>query len=344
MRSTKRNSRVRAGRLLAAAAIATSICIGSATLTSAAPSQADLQSAKAKLSELNRQMSILDEQYNQAQLKLQQTQAALSQAKTDVQNAKAEITRLRAQLSAQAAQAYESQGSAISVLLGSSSFSQLSDRVEFLQTIAQNNTDTATKAQVAEQQFRDASSRLNAALKQRQAVVATIASKRSQLQAGVSQTQRLISTIQGSLKRQAAAAAIAAAQSGGSSSPIGDPGSILPPSAGAAAAVSAAKAALGVPYVFGGASMSGFDCSGLTMWAWQHAGVYLPHSAAAQYASIPHVARSDLQPGDLLFFYNPIGHVAMYVGGGEEIAASHTGTVVSYYPVDWPNFVGAGRP
>ena len=59
------------------------------------------------------------------------------------------------------------------------------------------------------------------------------------------------------------------------------------------------------------------------MWAWSHAGVYLPHSSAAQYASLPHVAQSDLQPGDLVFFYSPISHVGMYVGGGSMIHSPH---------------------
>ena len=95
----------------------------------------------------------------------------------------------------------------------------------------------------------------------------------------------------------------------------------------------------------GGASPeSGFDCSGFTMWAWAHAGVYLPHSSAAQYSSLPHVSRESLQPGDLLFFYSPISHVGMYVGGGRMIHSPHTGSVVSVVPVYWDSFVGASRP
>jgi cell wall-associated NlpC family hydrolase len=80
------------------------------------------------------------------------------------------------------------------------------------------------------------------------------------------------------------------------------------------------------------------------MWSWAHAGVSLPHSSAAQYASLPHVSRSDLQPGDLVFFYSPISHVGMYLGGGSMIHAPHTGSVVQIVPVYWQYFSGAARP
>ncbi|MEW6059423.1 MAG: C40 family peptidase, partial [Actinomycetota bacterium] len=110
-------------------------------------------------------------------------------------------------------------------------------------------------------------------------------------------------------------------------------------------AIDAAYSVIGTPYVYGSADPNvGFDCSGLTMWSWAHAGVSLPHSSEMQYGVVPHVAREDLQPGDLLFFYNPIHHVGMYIGGGRMIDANHPGDVVNIRPVNWDDFVGAGRP
>jgi cell wall-associated NlpC family hydrolase len=95
--------------------------------------------------------------------------------------------------------------------------------------------------------------------------------------------------------------------------------------ASAMTAVQAAASQIGKPYRWGAAGPGSYDCSGLTMWAWSHAGVSLPHSSRAQYASLPHVPMSQLAPGDLVFRGSPIHHVGIYKGGGVVIAAPHTG-------------------
>ena len=87
-----------------------------------------------------------------------------------------------------------------------------------------------------------------------------------------------------------------------------------------------------------------FDCSGLTSWAWGQAGVYLPHQSAQQYASVPHVPSSAAQPGDLIFFYSPISHVGIYVGGGMMIDSPNSGSTVRRAAVNWGNVTGVGRP
>jgi cell wall-associated NlpC family hydrolase len=93
-----------------------------------------------------------------------------------------------------------------------------------------------------------------------------------------------------------------------------------------------ALAQLGVPYVWGGAGRSGYDCSGLVMRAWQTVGIDLPHEARLQARAGIRITRSELMPGDLVIS-NHYGHVALYIGGGRIIQAPHTGAVVSIAPL-----------
>ena len=125
-------------------------------------------------------------------------------------------------------------------------------------------------------------------------------------------------------RRTAAAAAPAAGGGGGT---VVDPGG-----SGHSAVVGIAQRYLGVPYVYGGASPSGFDCSGLTMYCYAQIGIGLSHGATDQQQASTPVPLSALQPGDLVFFGSASYsyHVGIYVGGGSMIHAPHTGAVVSY--------------
>lgn len=112
----------------------------------------------------------------------------------------------------------------------------------------------------------------------------------------------------------------------------------------AAAAVKYAMAQVGKAYVYGAAGPNAFDCSGLTMMAWAQAGVGLPHSSSAQYSSGQRIAASDLQPGDLVFYYSPISHVGMYIGNGLIVHAANPGAGVRVAELYSMPYVGAVRP
>ncbi len=110
--------------------------------------------------------------------------------------------------------------------------------------------------------------------------------------------------------------------------------------------VGVALSQLGTPYVWAGAAPGGFDCSGLVMWAYSQVGVALPHSTYALYSMGVPVSRDQLQPGDLVFF-DGLGHMGIYIGGGQFVHAPHTGDVVKISSLDesWyaSTYVGARR-
>lgn len=121
-------------------------------------------------------------------------------------------------------------------------------------------------------------------------------------------------------------------------------GSVRAPNARAAQAVSYAYSALGKPYVWGATGPSSFDCSGLTQAAWRSAGVALPRTTYTQINAGERVSRSQLAPGDLLFFYSGITHVGMYIGDGRMIHAPRPGAPVRIAPIDQMPLTGATRP
>jgi peptidoglycan DL-endopeptidase CwlO len=335
-------------RLFVAVLLVASATIGAATLSSAAPSREEVDQARARLDSLNRELDLMVEQYNQARIKLQEVQARLADVRAQAQRAQATADRAISSLNANAARAYRGVGSQIAELFDSASLADFSDRLEFIGSMAQADSDLAVEAEAAQQEARWTAAELKSTAEERQGIVDSLAAKQDQIESRVAEARDLYEELDRkyheALAAQAAAQAAAqeAAVTAGGGSPIPPPPA---PSANVAAVLQAAYSMIGTPYQYGGSSPeTGFDCSGFTMWAWSHAGVYLPHSSAAQYASLPHVAQSDLQAGDLLFFYSPISHVGIYVGGGSMIHSPQTGDVVSVVPVYWGSFVGAARP
>ena len=135
---------------------------------------------------------------------------------------------------------------------------------------------------------------------------------------------------------------------GGSSTPAPAPApaASTPAVSGLAGiAVSAAMAQQGVKYVYATSKPGqSFDCSGLTHYAWGQAGVYLPRNSRAQAAATPRVPPAAAQAGDLIFYYSPISHVGIYLGGGQLVHAPNSGSVVKVASVSWGKVTAVGRP
>lgn len=346
-----RSGRRLAARLSAAVLIIVCASLGSLSLSAAAPSQEDVRRARARLDDLNRELSLLVEEYNQARIRLAEVQSRLDDVRREAERAGAEADEAIESLNRSAARAYTDVGSQFAVLFDATSLGDFSDRLEFIGSMARADSDLASRAELARQQAEWTADELRAAADERRAVVADLQAKQGQIRSRVAEARELYEDLDRRYHEAIAAARAAqeaAEQQTQGSGVSPNPSPIPPPpapNAGVRAVLDAAYSAIGTPYQWGGSSPeTGFDCSGFTMWSWAHAGVSLPHSSAAQFSALPHVAREDLQPGDLLFFYEPISHVAIYVGGGRMIHSSHPGTTVAVVSVYWQYFTGAARP
>jgi cell wall-associated NlpC family hydrolase len=210
--------------------------------------------------------------------------------------------------------------------------------------------DRAARQDAVEQGLADRQARLqglNAEIRQiiqqREAAERAAAERRAQLAAAALEQE---SANAAQTPSPSIGGSAGAAGGGGGAAPDagGTPTVPAPPpsSSVGSSAAGIAMSQLGVPYQWGGASPSGFDCSGLIMWAYAQVGVSLPHNAAAQFGVGAPVDRSSLQPGDLVFFHG-LGHAGIYIGGGQYVHAPQTGDVVKVSSVDRGDYVGARR-
>jgi len=291
-----------------------------------------------QLDQLNRQEDQLVEQYNQSRDALDRIRKSLAGLKAQEAGAERDLRRLQASLGARASAAYvQGAGSAVAAVLGSDDPAAAIARVQVLELLATNDGDLMDQLGVAGKALEARRRDLLAAEKAQAAEVQRLEAKKAEVQRAADKIRGLLARMRAADRPQ---------QPARPSNPVAPP----PPSGGggggsgsAAAAVAFAKAQVGKPYCYGGAGMSCFDCSGLTMMAWRQGGISLPHSSAAQYNVGRRISASELQPGDLIFYYVPISHVSIYIGGGQRISATHTGDYVRVQSLG-SSIVGYTRP
>jgi peptidoglycan DL-endopeptidase CwlO len=350
-----------AGALAAAPAVADPI----------ASKRAEAQRVLGEIHQLDVQLEKSAEAYNLANIKLAHIQSLIKTNRFELHVARHNYTRAEQLLAARLRAIYTSgdeANSTLEILLGSKSLDDVLNSFDAVDRVS--SADTSILRQV--RAFRADATQRAGVLKRAHAaqrrVVAERAAEKASVESNLAERQRLAASIQSEIQRlqaeeaarQARLRAEAAArlvaqqqqQQDAIQREVVGPSAVTPEGVGVAppsqygGAVGIAMQYLGTPYVWGGGSPGGFDCSGLVSYVYSQMGVALPHNAAAQFGYGVPVSRDQLEPGDLVFF-DGLGHVGIYIGGGQFIHAPHTGDVVKISSLDesWyaATYVGARR-
>jgi cell wall-associated NlpC family hydrolase len=322
--------------------------------------KAKLAAVQAQLSKVYERSDMAVERYNEAASKLENVQDRITRNRHLLKVAEYKLGVANDHLTSRARQVYKANDAGIlDVVFASRTFDDLLTQLDVMQRMTQSDADTAREAKAYRREISDRRIALEAdrasAVKlvaQRQESKDQVLALQSQLEGAAGGLKNEIADLEAkaaaAAKAKAEAAALAASQaaatastgssSGSSGSSTGGStggggGTVIDPGgSGHSSVVAIAQRYLGVPYVWGGASPSGFDCSGLAMYCYAQVGISLSHGATDQQRASHPVSLSALQPGDLVFFGSASysHHVGIYVGGGSMIHAPHTGAVVSY--------------
>jgi cell wall-associated NlpC family hydrolase len=304
------------------------------------------------------------DEYNQAVSHLGDVRREIRENRRLLAIARHNLAVARDQLAEMMVGAYkDGENDLLLYVLGAGSFTELLSRIDTTRRVGGAQTNLLETIARTEREVERRRAQLRHDERRAERLVAERAAKRRQIKAALAERERLLDSINAEVQRlirerqeareraarqaaaeaareAAAAAAAAAEQETTAPSPTPSPAPAPPPAGSLGQqAVQVAMQFLGVPYVWGGASPSGFDCSGLTMYAYAQVGISLPHFTGAQWTAGPHVSSDQLAPGDLVFFTPSLGHMGMYIGGGSFIHAPRTGDVVKISSLSDPWYV-----
>jgi cell wall-associated NlpC family hydrolase len=329
-------------RTRAAVALGIAVLIGvpgvlAPTTAGAAPGTA--AEAGALLQETAQRLTVLDEQVHEAELTVAAQQEAAAAAAEQAAAAQAALAVYEPQLRAIAQSGYTGKSqSRVAAFLTSDSADELVQQMTTLDMIAAHTNAVVGEVAVAQA----AAAQAQAAADQ---LAATAQAGLAQLEEQRAAVQKEAAGYQADFARLSAAeqTRLTTAIAGRSLSAPSATELPLVPGSAAAVAIQVALSKVGSTYVAGGSGPNTFDCSGLTAFAYAAAGVMLPHSSRAQSTLGRRVERNELQPGDLVFYYSPISHVALYIGNGMIVHARTQGVPLSVTSVDQSGYRWAVR-
>lgn len=304
---------------------------------SAAP-QIDVDQAQRQVEALYHQAEQATERYDEARMALQDAERKFARAQKLAAAQQSTVTELQKSVGAFAANAYRNGGIDQTLqLVFSDDPEAFLDRASDLDTLSTREAGALRKVVEARRELQAN----QAAAAQELAVVEAERKALATEKAEVEKNLRAAREVLNSLQAKDRTTVQRASRDDNNRGLLKN----LPlPNPRAARAIEFALAQLGDRYVWGAAGPDGWDCSGLTMVAWSKAGVSLPHSSAQQFSEGVKVPRSELQPGDLVFFYSPVSHVGLYIGNGKMVHAPNPSRRVEIAPIDEMPFAGAVRP
>ena len=301
--------------------------ISSAT-AHAAPSVSELER---QIDEAWNKLEPTIEQHNATRIQLNQNRAKVAQLTRQIQPLQLQVDLAMSKVSDMATHVYMGgNASALNALLTSGSPTTFADQLQMLDKVAHAQKLQLSNVVDIKTKYEQQKKPLDALVAQLAKADVELAAKTKQINAEIKRLQMLRLQTYGS--------------TGGTGSlrPVACP--LTYPGGKAGVAVKFACAQIGKPYVWAADGPGSYDCSGLTMTAWQQAGIYLPHNAAAQRRAIAAVSRANLRPGDLVFYYSDVHHVGMYVGGNWIVHAPRAGDVVRMRNMDHAYIKSFGRP
>ncbi|MEU5833491.1 NlpC/P60 family protein [Streptomyces diacarni] len=291
--------------------------------------QTSKKSVKEKVDKLYEDAEAATEKYNGAKEKQSKLSTEVENLQDSVARGQGQLNKMRNQLGSVATAQYRTGGidPSLQLFLSSDPDNYL-DKASAMDQLSTKQTTALKKIQGKQRSLAQQRKEASGKLKDLSSTRTALGKKKKEIQGKLSEAQTLLNSLTAKEKAKLAAKQKRADRASSDRADLGD---VKPGSGRAAAALAAAKTKIGSPYVWGATGPSSFDCSGLTSWAYQQAGVSLPRTSQAQASAGTRIAsQSALKPGDLVLFYGDLHHIGLYAGNGQVLHAPKPGASVRF--------------